>query len=165
MLPKKKATGPRLIQNLDDVNAVIGDLHALELDHAQREAKMEKELAAVRAKHQDALSRLERQREALEKQLEAAIRDNLQWLGGRSSVKVLNGVVGLRKKPPSIHLPKDAVERLKQLGTEKALDAIRTTEGPNKNKLKEWSLDELARIGGKVVTEVGFFVKNGNLRP
>lgn len=146
---KTKATDIPVPQSAAEVNRFIEKIGLMQREHVRREAIMNDELEALRARHARVPARLREQIERLSKGLQiwaAAHRKELTNDGKQKFHDFDAGRIQWRFNPMSVSLRK--VEELLITLKEKGLDRfIRTKEEPNKEAMLE-EPDALKDIAG-----------------
>ena len=167
---KKPKLEPIIITSREALEAVVSDVVALKLDHAQKTAAMEKEIAEIQKKHQEALLATARQIEARESGIYVYCQKNRTALfTDKKSLDLLLAVIGFETTPHRVEKAnsKDTfgkiAQRLEQAG-DWAADYIRYPDAElnKENLLRDRSKltpEQLQLAGIRFEQDENFFIR------
>lgn len=131
-----------LHEQADDFLQTIGDLTAR---IEALESAYEQEIAAIRAKYRDEIESLTDIKKMEDKGLVALMKKNrAELFDGKEKLRLAWGIL-IHTKEPTLSIPRDVVERLKEKGW---TEVIKTVESADREAINKWPLEKIIAIGG-----------------
>ena len=157
-----------ILKSLDEVNAALGELIAIEGRLATRKAQLDLEITALRDKHteetKDDVARLERLKSDIE--IFASTHRDTIFPTGRKSLQLPNGTLSFRLSNPKVQVMKKGrwtipavIEAIKEKFPRRASSWLRTKVELNKDVLVQADTEDLSQIGLEIVQEETFGIE------
>jgi phage host-nuclease inhibitor protein Gam len=166
---KKAKITPLIVTSREAMEAIVADIVSLKLDHVQRTALMEKEIADVQKRHQEGILTVAQQIQIKEAGVYTYCQAHRKELfADKKSLDLLLATIGFRDNPPSVEKATrkdtwdDIARRLET--TEWGKDYLREV-APEVSKVKlladreKLSVDQLREVGVKIDQDEEFFIK------
>lgn len=163
-MARKKSKGlERAVNTEQEMDALVREICLLTITHDEAAAAMDRELVAVRERHEARLAELRGQMDPLMDAAEDWALRNARLFATRKSIAMTHGTVGFRTgnwklKPTKGMTWERVLEQLRQFMPE----YVRTTHAPDKEKIirdREFIEGELPRVGIEPVREEVFYVE------
>lgn len=143
------------IQTIDDADKALAELCGLEGKLEEIDTEAEREIAQIREKATTAGKPLREHIKELNATLKAwAAFHKKDLFKDHKSIERPFGTFGYRKSPARISISKDTIELLKKLGHE---ECVRIKEEVNKEALRDFTDEELAKVGASRKIKEEFF--------